>query len=64
MNDENKNLEEEERPTKDLKVDESQLSEEDRIELHKRTLPVGLIIFMAVVIVLMVACIIVITNIK
>lgn len=62
MNDENKELEE--RPTKDLAVDESQLSEEDRNELHKSTIPLWLIITMGVIVALMIACIIVILNIK
>ncbi len=62
MSEENKELEE--RPTKDLKVDESLLSEEDKEELHKRTFPLGLLITMGVVALLMIACIIVIVNIK
>ena len=62
MNDEEKNIEE--RPTKDLKIDESKLSEEDRAELHKSTIPLWLIITMGVIVVLMIACVIVILNIK
>ena len=62
MSEENKELEE--RPTKDLKVDESLLSEEDKEELHKRSFPLGLLITMGVVVLLMIGCIIVILNIK
>ena len=48
------------RPTKDLHVDESLLEEEEREELHRRTFPLSAIITIAVVSVLMIACIVVI----
>lgn len=56
-------LEEKERSDKELKVDESKLSEEDRKELHKRDYPIWLLIAMGVIVLLMIACIIVILNI-
>lgn len=48
------------RPTKDLVVDETQLSEEDKEELHTHSFPLSVIITIAVVSLLMIACIIVI----
>ena len=53
---------EEERETKDLNVDESLLSEEDKEEYHRHDFPLWLIIVMGVIVLLMIACIIVIAN--
>ena len=60
---EKKELEETEevvRPDKDLKIDESQLDEEDLKEYKNRNIPIWLIITMGVIVTLMIACIIVI----
>ena len=46
------------RPTKDLHVDESLLSEEDKEELHTQTFPLSVVITIGVVSFLMIACII------
>lgn len=51
---------EEVRPDKDLKIDESQLDEEDLKEYKRRDIPVWLIVTMGVIVTLMIACIIVI----
>ncbi len=51
---------EEVRPDKDLKIDESQLDEEDLKEYKRRDIPVWLIITMGVIVTLMIACIVVI----
>ena len=48
------------RPTKDLRVDETLLSEEDKDELHRHTFPLSVIITIGVTSVLMIACIVVI----
>ena len=51
---------EEVRPDKDLKIDESQLDEEDLKEYKRRDIPVWLIVTMGVIVTLMIACIVVI----
>ena len=55
-------VEEEVRPDKDLKIDESQLSDEDLAEYKNKNVPIGLIITMGVIVTLMIACIIVIVS--
>ena len=52
------------RPDNELKIDESKLSKEDLEEYKKSQIPLWLIIAVGTIIVLMVACIIVITSIK
>ena len=47
------------RPTKDLHIDESQLSEEETEEMKTRV-PVSWIVFISVIVALIIACIIVI----
>ena len=48
------------RPTKELEVDESLLDQEDKEELHRKTFPLSALISIAVISLLMIACIIVI----
>ena len=48
------------RPTKDLHVDESLLSEEEKDELHQRSFPLSAVITIGVVSILMIAAIVVI----
>lgn len=52
------------RPDNELKIDESKLSKEDLEEYKKSPIPLWLIIAVGTIIVLMIACIIVITSIK
>ena len=55
-----KNKEIEGRPTKELKVDESLLSDEDREELHTKSFPLSIIIFIGVIVLLIALCIVMI----
>lgn len=48
------------RPTKELQVDESLLSEEDKEELHTKSFPLSIIIFIGVVVILIAICILII----
>ena len=55
-----KNKEIEGRPTKELKADESLLSDEDREELHTKSFPLSIIIFIGVIVLLIALCIVMI----
>ena len=46
------------RETKDLVIDETQLSKEDREELHTKTFPLSVVITIGVVSFLMIVCIV------
>ncbi len=48
------------RPTKELKIDESLLDDEQKEELHRHPFPISAFIIVGVISLLMIACIVVI----
>ncbi len=48
------------RPTKDLHIDESQLNDEDLNELHTRSFPLSIVIFISILVLLCVICVVMI----
>lgn len=48
------------RPTKELHIDETQLTDEDKDELHTRSFPLSIVIFISVLVVLSAICIVMI----
>lgn len=52
------------RPTKELHIDETQLTDEDKNELHTRSFPLSIVIFISVIVVLSAICIVMIVLVK